>query len=71
VRLIYAIWNEMVPYLDEADEAALRGFVTRQTGVSAPEFLTDAQADRVIEGLKAWKTRLIGAPATDAPTGGA
>ena len=43
---------------------ALRAFVQRQTksrltpdGISAPEFLDGPQANRVIEGLKAWLAR--------------
>lgn len=52
---------------DDADDhaAALRAFCARQTrtaanpqGVSAPEFLDSVQANRVLEGLKAWRKRL-------------
>lgn len=66
VRMIYAIWTEMGPMLGSGGTpAALRTFVQRQTirpdrpnGVSAPEFLDGPDANKVIEGLKAWKSRL-------------
>lgn len=65
IRMIHAIWKEMKPMLAVGDEAALRSFVERQTksdthpnGVSAPEFLDAQQANKVVEGLKAWRARL-------------
>lgn len=65
VRMIYAIWQDIRPHLAVGDDAALRSFVQRQTkteanpaGVSAPEFLDAAAANRVVEGLKAWRSRL-------------
>ncbi|RUT27377.1 regulatory protein GemA [Asaia sp. W19] len=65
VRMIYALWKDLEPYVRSSDKlAALRSFVLRQTrtaanpqGVSAPEFLDAAQANRVIEGLKDWLRR--------------
>lgn len=65
VRMIYGIWKDLEPYVRASDKlAALRSFVQRQTktvanpqGVSAPEFLDAAQANRVIEGLKDWLRR--------------
>ncbi len=64
VRLACALWAELRPYLTDGSDAALRNFVRRQTrtaatprGVDAPEFLTGPQANRVIEGLKAWLAR--------------
>lgn len=60
VRKVYAIWNEMAPMLDSGGtREALRAFVQRQTGVSAPEFLDAEQATLVVEGLKVWKARLL------------
>jgi phage gp16-like protein len=60
VRMIYAVWADIAHLLrSDADKtAALRSFVKRQTGVDAPEFLDAAQANKVLEGLKAWRTRL-------------
>lgn len=67
IRMIHAVWGDIVELgIDAADPAAaLRAFVERQTkttanpqGVSAPEFLDSDQANRVLEGLKAWRTRL-------------
>lgn len=66
VRKIYAIWKDVRGLLDgKAGDAELRAFVRRQTksaatpdGVSAPEFCTAEQANRVIEGLKGWLERL-------------
>ncbi len=60
VRKVYAIWNDMAPLLASGGtREALRAFVVRQTGVSAPEFLDGDQARLVIEALKAWKARLV------------
>lgn len=65
VRMIYAIWADLRPFLKDHSEAALRGFVQRQTktssrpdGVAAPEFLGPKDANLVIEGLKAWLHRV-------------
>ncbi|MCE0745468.1 regulatory protein GemA [Acetobacter sicerae] len=59
VRKVYALWNAMGPLLrSEGSQEALRAFVERQAGVSAPEFLDDAQAYQVIEALKRWRDRL-------------
>lgn len=64
VRLIYALWRDLAPYLREHTPDALRSFVRRQTqtpvhpdGLAAPEFLDGEQANRVIEALKAWLAR--------------
>lgn len=58
VRMIRAIFADMKPLLAVGDESTLRSFVRRQTGVDAPEFLDAPQANKVIEGLKAWRRRL-------------
>ena len=69
VRLVWAIWGELQPLLDNADEDTLRGFVRRQTksrknpeGISDPEWLAPAEATKVIHGLRGWldRTRLKG-----------
>lgn len=74
VRMIHGIWAEMQPLLSDGSEAALRAFVRRQTksalqpdGVAAPEFLDAAQANKVLEGLKAWRARLQRAAAQSTP----
>lgn len=66
VRLIWSIWQDIVPLLDgDASDAALASFVARQTaseknpaGIVQPEWLDAAEAKKVIEGLKGWRTRL-------------
>jgi hypothetical protein len=60
VRMIYGVWRDIRPLLrSDSDPAAmLRAFVKRQTGVDAPEFLDAVQANKVLEGMKAWRTRL-------------
>lgn len=66
VRMIYAVWQDIRPHLVvPGDDSALRAFVRRQTrtpahpdGVDAPEFLDAEMANRVLEGLKAWRARL-------------
>ncbi|MFT8422057.1 MAG: regulatory protein GemA [Gluconacetobacter sp.] len=60
VRKIFALWNDMGAMLDSGGSVeALRAYVEKQTGVSAPEFLDAEQAIQVIEGLKAWRARLL------------
>lgn len=65
IRMIYAVWQDIRPHLAVGDDSALRAFVQRQTktaanpaGVSAPEFLDSGDANKVLEGLKAWRARL-------------
>lgn len=65
VRKIWAIWGDLKPLLDHADDDALRGFVRRQTksmknpdGIAAPEWLDPHEAKKVIEGLKGWLARV-------------
>ncbi|MBX9701528.1 MAG: regulatory protein GemA, partial [Acetobacteraceae bacterium] len=64
IRMIHAVWADLKPHLSDGSEAALRAFVQRQTkspkhptGVSAPEFCGPAEANKVLEGLKAWLAR--------------
>jgi phage gp16-like protein len=66
VRMIHAIWADMQPMLKDGSDQALRSFVARQTksakspaGVGSPEWLKGADANKVIEGLKAWRARLL------------
>lgn len=65
VRMIHAVWKDIVALKGSGDAAGLRAFVQRQTktklnpqGVSSPEFLDAEMGARVLEGLKAWRERL-------------
>ena len=58
VRLIWALWGQLRPHLRDGSPAALRSFCLRMTLVSDPEWLDGAQANLVIEGLKAWLKRV-------------
>ena len=65
LRKIAALWGELAPHLADPSGASLRAFVRRQTrsklhpgGVGAPEFCNAVQANRVVEGLKAWLARV-------------
>jgi len=66
VRKVFAIWEDIcrqgIPVI--ANRAGLSAFVQRMTkteqrpaGLSDPEWLSPAEANRVIEGLKAWRAR--------------
>ncbi len=63
VRMIYGIWKDLKPFLNDHSVRALQSFVKRQTDVDAPEFLSPEEANDVIEGLKAWLVRERGAAA--------
>lgn len=62
VAHILKLWAELgvLGALSDPSDAALRAFVQRQTGVSAPQFLNPKQANKVIEGLKGWIARVKG-----------
>ena len=60
VRKVWAIWGDLKPLLDDGDDAALFGFVKRQTGIDNPEWLSPAQANKVIAGLQGWLARKRG-----------
>ena len=65
VRKVWALWRDLAPHLADGSDAALRAFVKRQTGLSDPDWLDAPRANKVIEGLKAWRARLAapdGAP---------
>lgn len=66
IRMIHAVFQDIRPHLAVGDDSTLRAFVQRQTkteanpaGVSAPEFLDATQANKVLEGLKAWRARVL------------
>ena len=57
VRMIYAIWGDLKPFLSAPDDSALASFVRRQTGIDRPEWLDGKQAIKVTEALKSWLAR--------------
>lgn len=64
VRMIRGLWRDLSAHVEDPSEEALRAFCKRQTktrahpdGIDAPEFLDSVQANRVIEGLRAWLAR--------------
>lgn len=59
VRKIRALWLSLwqLGALADPEEAALAAFVKRQTRVDAPDWLTPAQCNAVIEALKSWCAR--------------
>lgn len=57
VRMIFGIWKDLKPFVNDHSVRALQSFVKRQTNVDAPEFLSPEEANDVIEGLKAWLAR--------------
>lgn len=63
VRKVWAIWFEMCrnKVVREPTKTALRAFVKRMTGVTDPEWLSPEQCGVIIEALKAWRKREIGA----------
>lgn len=56
IRAIWADLREMGA-LKDASEKALRSFARRVTGRDAIEWLSAADANKVIEGLKSWQAR--------------
>lgn len=57
-RMIYAIWQDIAPLIEDGSREALRKFCRHQVGVEVPDFMDSAKANRVIEALKAWRARL-------------
>jgi phage gp16-like protein len=59
VRKVFAVWGDMARkgQLKNPDKGALHAFCQRQTGVSNAEWLSAAQASKVVEGLKAIQRR--------------
>ncbi|MDO5940601.1 gp16 family protein [Burkholderia cepacia] len=58
-KMIRGLWLELAERgtVQNASEAALAAFVKRMTGVEALQWLSSAQASRVIEQLKKWRNR--------------
>lgn len=68
VRKVRAIWITMCNdgFVRDGSEDALGSYIKRMTananggaGISRPEWLTSAQAERVLEALKKWHIRLM------------
>jgi hypothetical protein len=58
IRELWRLLKEAGALHDDS-ERALRAFIRRQTGgVEIPRWLTAEQANKVIEGLKAWHARV-------------
>ncbi len=57
IRLIHELWNGL-EIRGAVSAAGLGAFVKRQTGVDNVEWLDTTQANKVIEGLKAWLGRV-------------
>lgn len=58
-KMIRGLWLELhgAGVVRDSSEEALTSFVKRMTGVEALQWLTGAQASKVIEHLKMWLTR--------------
>ena len=57
VRKVWAVWGSMKGLLRDPSADGLRGYVKRMTGLDDPEWMDGEQANKVVEGLKAWKRR--------------
>jgi phage gp16-like protein len=59
VRKVWAVWGALKRSgaVRSPTKAALRAFVQKMTGVTDPEWLSPDDANKVIEGLKAWLAR--------------
>ena len=60
-KMIRGIWLELADagIVQSRTEESIAAFVKRTTGVAALQWLTVAQAARVIEQLKKWRTRVL------------
>lgn len=59
VRLVFALWGELKRegVWRQDDVSSLRAFTKRMAGVDDPEFMTYAEATKVIEALKKMRDR--------------
>lgn len=59
VRLIFGLWTELGRrgLIEHATRPALLAFCKRQTGVDHPDWLSNQQANTVVEALKAIRDR--------------
>lgn len=74
-RMIYGIWRELQPLLDNATEETLRAFVRRQTrslknpdGIADPKWLDANDGTKVIQGLQGWLANVRAKPKTQPET---
>jgi hypothetical protein len=60
-KMIRGLWLELhgVGVVKNSSEAALAAFVKRHARVDALQWLTGAQASKIIEHLKKWRTRAL------------
>lgn len=68
-KMIRGLWLELASMgvVRNSAESALAGYVRRQTGVGALQWLSSKQASDVIESLKAWRDRASKAISTSTP----
>lgn len=61
LALIYGIWKQLryAGALKDASERHLSAFVKKMTGIERAEWLAPEEAVKVIEGLKAWRDRVL------------
>ncbi|MGE4298922.1 MAG: gp16 family protein [Desulfovibrionaceae bacterium] len=61
VRKVYALWAELASegIASCGSRDALRAFVKRMVEVDDPDWLTVAQAQRIIEAMKQWRKRVL------------
>jgi hypothetical protein len=52
VRMIFGLWKDLKPFLNDGSYKALCKFVNRQTHIEKPEWLPPEDAAAVIEALK-------------------
>ncbi|KRB58479.1 hypothetical protein ASE04_27590 [Rhizobium sp. Root708] len=59
IRLVHALWKSchLKGVVEDGSRQALRTFVRKRTGVDDPDFLTYAQANPLIDTLKAMEAR--------------
>ncbi|PAK13966.1 MULTISPECIES: gp16 family protein [Burkholderia cepacia complex] len=60
-KMIRGLWIDLAGrgVVQNSSEEALAAFVKRMTGIDALEWLSSAQASRVIEHLKKWRNRTM------------
>lgn len=67
LRMIRGLWLELADLgaVRSREETAIAGFVARQTGVEALQWLDSHGANKVIEALKRWRDRVAAQLASD------
>jgi len=61
LKMISSLWRQLkyVGALTDPSERGLSAFIKKMTGIERPEWLAPEQAIKVIEGLKAWRDRVL------------